>query len=344
MRSEKPAGTLRQAGVLIPIVERPEGATILLTRRPDLIQARQTSTIEDIRIWWDAEDANPARDLKAILEELGLAGGRIAVELNTHGLTGWNLWRLQKTLDGFCTLDNDDHMIRRLRLVKSPAELDHVRHASRLADGAMAAFDAALREGTTELALAGVVYGHLLANGSGIAASPINIVSGERSGFSHGAPTQRVLRRGDFGSVEFGATYRRYTATIGRQFCIGQPTARMRQLHDVVRRASDACIAAIRDGVRAVDAHDAARAVIVDAGLEAGRVHTSGYGLAPGCYADMVLLQARDPAEAIRLRATRLAVLRRGRMVAEQPPATARLSLAGRPTEVDFLHGPGARN
>jgi Xaa-Pro dipeptidase len=56
----------------------------------------------------------------------------------------------------------------------------------------------------------------------------------------------------------------------------------MRQLHDVVRRASDACIAAIRDGVRAVDAHDAARAVIVDAGLEAGRVHTSGYGLAPG--------------------------------------------------------------
>ena len=35
MRSEKPAGTLRQAGVLIPIVERPEGATILLTRRPD---------------------------------------------------------------------------------------------------------------------------------------------------------------------------------------------------------------------------------------------------------------------------------------------------------------------
>jgi Xaa-Pro dipeptidase len=146
----------------------------------------------------------------------------------------------------------------------------------------MAACDAALREGTTELALAGVVYGHLLANGSGIAASPINVVSGERSGFSHGAPTQRVLRRGDFGSVEFGATFRRYTATIGRQFCIGQPTARMRQLYDVVRRASDACIAAIRDGVRAVDAHDAARAVIAGAGLEAGRVHTSGYGLAPG--------------------------------------------------------------
>jgi cytosine deaminase len=63
-----------------------------------------------------------------------------------------------------------------------------------------------------------------------------------------------------------------------------------------------------------------------------------GYGIAPGCHADLVLLQARDPIEAIRLRAPRLVVLRRGRVVAGQPPATARLDLPGRPSEVDFLH------
>ncbi|HMS78930.1 MAG TPA: amidohydrolase family protein [Burkholderiaceae bacterium] len=63
-----------------------------------------------------------------------------------------------------------------------------------------------------------------------------------------------------------------------------------------------------------------------------------GYGIAPGCFADLVLLQARDPIEAIRLRAARLAVLRRGRVVAEQPPATARLSLDGRPASAAFLH------
>jgi len=63
-----------------------------------------------------------------------------------------------------------------------------------------------------------------------------------------------------------------------------------------------------------------------------------GYGLAPGCRADMVLLQARDPIEAIRLRAARLAVVRRGRVVAEQRPATSMLHLDGRPGQVDFLH------
>lgn len=46
---------------------------VLLTRRPDLLQARTTSTIEDIRIWWDADDANPAQDLKGILDELACA-------------------------------------------------------------------------------------------------------------------------------------------------------------------------------------------------------------------------------------------------------------------------------
>ncbi|ANQ86937.1 cytosine deaminase [Azoarcus olearius] len=57
-----------------------------------------------------------------------------------------------------------------------------------------------------------------------------------------------------------------------------------------------------------------------------------GYGLTPGCRADLVLLQARDPIEAIRLRATRLAVVRGGRVVARTPAAVATLDLPGRPS------------
>jgi cytosine/creatinine deaminase len=59
-----------------------------------------------------------------------------------------------------------------------------------------------------------------------------------------------------------------------------------------------------------------------------------GYGLAPGCHADMVVLEAGDPIEAIRLRATRLHVIRRGKVIAETPAAVARLDLPGRPATV----------
>ena len=62
-----------------------------------------------------------------------------------------------------------------------------------------------------------------------------------------------------------------------------------------------------------------------------------GYGLAPGCHADFVLLHARNPAEAIRLRAARLGVWRRGQRVASQPAPTAALNLPGRPGTVEFM-------
>jgi len=61
-----------------------------------------------------------------------------------------------------------------------------------------------------------------------------------------------------------------------------------------------------------------------------------GYGIAVGCNADLVLLDARDPVEAIRLRAARLAVLRRGRVIARSPGCVAQLSVPGRPAAVDF--------
>ena len=61
------------------------------------------------------------------------------------------------------------------------------------------------------------------------------------------------------------------------------------------------------------------------------------YGLGVGDFADFVLLQATDPIEAIRLRANRLLVVRRGRVLAEAPPAVATLNLPGRPPSVDWM-------
>jgi cytosine/creatinine deaminase len=67
-----------------------------------------------------------------------------------------------------------------------------------------------------------------------------------------------------------------------------------------------------------------------------------GYGLEPGCRADCVLLQARSPAEALRLRAQRLAVVRGGQVISSMAPAQALLHLPGRPERqnhaVDFTH------
>jgi len=66
-------------------------------------------------------------------------------------------------------------------------------------------------------------------------------------------------------------------------------------------------------------------------------MHLPGYGIKKGCDASFVLLQARDPVEAIRLRAARLKVWRRGVLLAQSPAATATLQIEGRPTTTSFL-------
>ena len=71
----------------------------------------------------------------------------------------------------------------------------------------------------------------------------------------------------------------------------------------------------------------------------AATLHLDGYGIEPGCHADLVVLQARDPIEAIRLKANRLYVLRRGAVIASAAPGQVALSLGNTERTVDFLAG-----
>ena len=89
--------------------------------------------------------------------------------------------------------------------------------------------------------------------------------------------------------------------------------------------------------VAQMTAHDAMRQCFAAVTETPARIlGLEGYGIAPGCKADLVLLQAGDPVEAIRLRATRLLVMRRGKVIARSAPAAAALELPGRPATVDW--------
>lgn len=256
------------------------GPISILVREGERNELLDDALVDDVHTWGGGNPDDPIAALARLVQQLAIQGTRVAMEVPAYYLHPHHYLRIRQLFGDAIT--ETPTLILDLTLVKSATELTYIREAARLADVGLSRFVAALQEGRTELELAGEVYHALLTSGSGLAASPINLVSGERSGFSHGAPTDRRLRRGDFGSIEFGATFRRYTSTIGRQFCLGEPTPRMLELYDVVRRASDAYIAEVRAGVPAVVPHEAAQRVIAAAGLEHARVHLSGYGLAAG--------------------------------------------------------------
>ena len=263
------------------LISAKPGPICVLTRDGERQEFRDDALVDELRTWGGGEPEDPIDALAKLAGSVGVTGSRVGMEVPGYYLHPHHYCQI-KQLFGESHVVEATNLIHDLTLAKSETELGYIREAARIADVAMARFAASLAVGRSELEIAAEVYHALLSFGSGLAASPINLVSGERSCFSHGAPTDRKLRRGDFGNVEYGATCKRYTSTIGRQFCLGEPTPRMRELYDLVRKASDACIAQIRAGVPAVIPHEAAKRVIAEAGLDHARVHLSGYGLAPG--------------------------------------------------------------
>jgi Xaa-Pro dipeptidase len=264
--------------LLVSADERP---LVMVTRESERAEIEADTLTARVETWGGSEPQDPLQVFARVADELGLRGARVGIEVPAYYLHPHHYVRLKDFL-GAALKAEPTELVLRLKLVKSEQELLYIRDAAAIADRAMRTFIDSLAVGRTELELSGEVYRALQAAGSGLPASTLNLVSGERCGFSHGAPTERRLAAGDFGNIEFGAARRRYTSTIGRQFALGKPTARMRQIYDVVREASDACRAAIRAGVKAIVPHEAAKQVIARAGMDKYRIHTSGYGLAPG--------------------------------------------------------------
>ncbi|HKG72684.1 MAG TPA: aminopeptidase P family N-terminal domain-containing protein, partial [Aestuariivirgaceae bacterium] len=103
-----------------------DGRLALLTRLPDLQQARHTSIIEDIRVWTDQAGANPAADLKEMILDLAGRGKNLGIENNAYGLTHFNGRILEEALSGACNLTDASNLVSSIRLVKSKAELAYV--------------------------------------------------------------------------------------------------------------------------------------------------------------------------------------------------------------------------
>ena len=113
------------------------GKIILLTRAPDLRQAQNTSNITDIRIWVDKDGSNPTDDLKVILNEQNLKGKKVGIEYEAYGMTGRNALRLNKSLDNYCSVEDQSELITKHRVIKSIEEIVYVKKAAELADKAL---------------------------------------------------------------------------------------------------------------------------------------------------------------------------------------------------------------
>ncbi|MDB6454207.1 M24 family metallopeptidase [Falsirhodobacter sp. 20TX0035] len=264
------------------VVTADDRPIVLLTRRPDLLQARQTSTIEDIRIWWDADDANPAADLQLILSELGLKSARVAIELNTHGLTGWNLWRCQQTFGDWCRLEDDGHLIRRLRVVKSAGEIGLMREAGRICDRALDRVIAFARPGILDSELKAEYLASILGDGADMPPNAPLFNSGPRAVYGRGVATPRRLEAQDQILVEYPVPFRHYNVKTEWTILFGRVPDRQRHMYDVGRETLARMTDLARPGTTLGEIFDAYADGLDEGGYRASRYGATGYSVGIG--------------------------------------------------------------
>lgn len=256
-----------------------DGAMTLLTRAPDLRQARHTSVIDDIRIWVDGPDAEPALELRDILADHGCGGRKIGVEWEAYGLTARNGLRLVEALEYFCVTEDASELISGLRLVKSPAEMAHVRRAAELADDAYAAAVALTGAGASEADILAAMQGAVFSGGGDYPGNPFIIGSGRDSLLCRYFSGRRCLDDDDQLTLEWAGVYRHYHACLMRTFVIGGPPPAQRAMFDAASDALAAAADALRPGRPVGDVFDAHARVLDAAGYGAHRMNACGYSL-----------------------------------------------------------------
>ena len=261
------------------LVLRADGTKVLMTRAPDLRQARHTSILDDIRVWVDKGEASPVLQLKEILFELDLLGTRLGVEYDTHGLTARNGRLVDENLSSFADLIDASEVIPPLRAVKSADEIAYVREAARLTDRALEAGLAEVGPGADEGRILAAMQGAIFEGGGDYPGNEFIIGSGPDALLCRYKSGRRKLEAQDQITLEFAGAYRHYHVAAMRTVVVGEARPRHLELHDAAAEALAAVEAEMVPGKTFGDVFDAHARVFDGRGLLAHRLNACGYSL-----------------------------------------------------------------
>jgi Xaa-Pro dipeptidase len=281
--------------LIVPAADLPLTAVV---RKVDELLVRDGGVVEDVRVWLDDAPRDPAQQTADILAERGLLQGkRLGIERKSHALLPYYYDLLREALAGAELVDASD-LVTELRLIKSPAEIAYMRRAGEVMDaGVRAAWDT-LRPGVRECDVhAAVVAAMYRAGGEHPSVAPPMGTGPRTLTQTHGAATTREVRAGDPFLLEVGGCVRRYHAVCMRSASVGPPGTRAQSMHDAIRAATDAGLAAIKPGVPSAEVARAVHDGLARHGYSRRGQHV-GYGIGlgyPPTWIDNLRIKETDP-------------------------------------------------
>lgn len=251
------------------LIVTPGDKPLLLAPRLNLAIAQAQSSGSEVRPY------NQNNLLNQIEEKLKQARPRAI------GFDDLTLDLYQKLQNKFTDIELkvSSDLVWNMRRIKDPTEQKLMMKAGELADIGMEAIREHLREGMREHEVAAESIYAMLKNGAEGIAFSIIVASGPRSAYPHAGVTDRRIRRGDFLTIDMGATYKEYRSDITRTFIIGEPSEEQTKIYRTVLRANERALPEIKEGAKGSKVDGIARAIIEEAGYGEYFVHSLGHGV-----------------------------------------------------------------
>jgi Xaa-Pro aminopeptidase len=169
--------------------------------------------------------------------------------------------------------------VEKLRLIKSEAEIKILKEAAEIADAAFRHILDFIRPGIREIDVANELEFFMRKQGATSSSFDMIVASGVRSALPHGVATDKVIEKGEFVTLDFGAYYKGYCSDITRTIAVGEVSDELKRIYDVVLQAQLRGVEGIRAGMTGREADALTRDYISACGYGEYFGHSTGHGL-----------------------------------------------------------------
>ncbi len=276
------SGTAQDCHLLVPT----QGDPILLVRK-DLSRAQEDSPLDDIR---SVASFSDLRD--TIVSSLGSDDFSIGMELDVLPVN--NYFRYKKILDK-AEIQDISNLIKEIRMIKSPLELEVFQKAAEMNDAMFAYVPEVLKEGLTEIEFAGVLeayyrrmghqgivrvrgfnnqvfFGHIM-SGKNLAVPSCSVGPtggpGPNPSIPHGAGIKKISRNEPV-QVDYVGVVDGYMVDQARTFYLGKASEKLSKIHDKALEIQNTIAELAKPGARAEDLYDVSINIAKEAGLLEG--------------------------------------------------------------------------
>ena len=188
--------------------------------------------------------------------------------------------KIRERIEGSGVKVNDiSEDLLRLRSVKDSREVEAIKKALSISEGALKQILGNVKAGMREYEVAALLESAMRFGGAEGYAFETIIASGPNAAYPHATPTSRALREGDAVVIDFGARFGGYCSDMTRTYVVGRPEQELRKILEAVKLAVDAATDAAAPGVKASEVDAKAREVLRREGLSKFFIHGLGHGV-----------------------------------------------------------------